>query len=62
MGGSQQIQVINQSWTDGGCLLQTRRALDWIQDRESRIKDTDPGLGSRLALYGAAYRRAMTEH
>jgi hypothetical protein len=27
-----------------------------------RIKDTDAGLGSRSALYGAAYRRAMTEH
>jgi hypothetical protein len=49
-------------WTGGGYLLQTRRTLDRIQDHDSRIKDTDPSLGSRLALYGAAYRRAMTEH
>jgi hypothetical protein len=54
--------IIILIWTDGGCLLQTRRTLDRIQDHDSRIQDTDPGLGSRLALYGAAYRRAMTEH
>jgi hypothetical protein len=52
---------INNTWTDGGCLLQTRRTLHMIQDHESRIKDTDAGLGSRVALYGGPYRRAMTE-
>jgi hypothetical protein len=48
--------------TGGGYLLQTRRTLDRIQDHDSRIKDTDAGIGSRLALYDAADRRAMTEH
>jgi hypothetical protein len=43
-------------WTEAGYLLQTRRTLDRIQDRDSKPKIQIPSLGSRLALYGGPYR------
>jgi hypothetical protein len=50
------------TWTDGGYLLPICRFSDRMQGHSRKLKDTDAGLGSRLALYGTPSRRAMTEH
>jgi hypothetical protein len=55
-------QPIEPHCSDGGYLLQARRISDRMQGSSRKPKDTDAGLGSRLALCGAPYRRAMTDH